>query len=333
VVITGASAGVGRATARKFAERGARIGLIARGDEGLRAAERDVNERGGVAVTVVADVADAEAVEHAAAVIEERLGPIDTWINNAMTSVFAPVKEMTADEYSRVTAVTYLGYVHGTLAALHRMLPRDHGTIVQVGSALAYRGIPLQSAYCAAKHAVQGFTESLRCELYHDHSNVWVTMVQMPALNTPQFLWVRNRLPKRPQPVPPIYQPEVAAQAVLWAAHHRRRELNVGLSTVLAVVGNNFIPGILDHYLGRVGYRSQQLDEPAPAHGPDNLWSPMDAGRHDFGAHGPFDSRARRSSAELWAATHPRLTSAAALGAAGMGCAVWRRLRRRRIAA
>jgi NAD(P)-dependent dehydrogenase (short-subunit alcohol dehydrogenase family) len=260
VVVTGASAGVGRATVRAFARRGCRIGLIARGEDGLEGARREVEEAGGQALICKTDVADAAGIEAAAAAIEERLGPIDIWVNNAMVSVFSPLKEMTVEEFRRVTEVTYLGYVYGTMAALKRMLPRDRGTIVQVGSALAYRGIPLQSAYCGAKHAIQGFTESVRCELLHDGSNVWITMVQMPALNTPQFDWVKSRLPNRAQPVPPIYQPEVAAEAIVWAAHHRRRELLVGSSTVRAVLGDKVAPGLLDRYLARTGYESQQTE-------------------------------------------------------------------------
>src|SRR5256714_2044050 len=235
VVITGASAGVGRATVRAFARQGADIGLLARGHDGLEGARRDVEAEGGRALTLTADVADAEQVEAAAERVERELGPIDVWVNNAMVSVFSPVKALKADEVKRVTEVTYLGVVYGTLAALRRMLPRDRGTIVQVGSALAYRGIPLQAAYCGAKHAIQGFTESLRCELLHDKSSVRVTMVQLPAMNTPQFDWVKSRLPREPQPVPQIYEPEIAAEAIVWAASHRRRELSVGITTLLAI--------------------------------------------------------------------------------------------------
>src|SRR5215212_6513550 len=258
VVVTGSSAGVGRATAVAFAKRGARVGLLARGRGGLKGARAEVESAGGKALLVPTDVSDAGAVERAARRIEEEFGPIDVWVNNAMTSVFSPVKEMTPDEFRRVTEVNYLGYVYGTLAALGRMLPRDRGSIVQVGSALAYRGIPLQSAYCASKHAIQGFMDSLRAELLHDGSNVRVTMVQMPALNTPQFGWVRSRLPHKAQPVPPIYQPEVAAEAILWAARHDRREVLVALPTVEAVLGNNLVPGLADRYLARTGYEGQQ---------------------------------------------------------------------------
>src|SRR5690348_16456315 len=260
VVITGASAGVGRATACEFARHGAWIGLIARGKDRLEAARREVEKLGGRAIAISCDVADAEAVEEAAEQVERELGPIDVWINNAMASVFSPVKEMEAEEYRRVTEVTYLGCVHGTLAALRRMLPRNRGRIIQVGSALAYRGIPLQSAYCAAKHAIQGFNDSLRAELLHDRSNVKLTMVQMPALNTPQFDWVKSRLPRKPQPVPPIFQPEVAAEAIVWAADHYRREWYVGGPTVLAIVGNKIAPSLGDWYLSRQGYDAQQYD-------------------------------------------------------------------------
>jgi short-subunit dehydrogenase len=233
--------------------------------------------------------------------VEENLGPIDVWINNAMTSVFSPVKEMTAEEFKRVTEVTYLGFVYGTLSALRRMLPRDRGVIVQVGSALAYRGIPLQAAYCGAKHAIQGFMDSLRCELLHDHSHVRVTMVQMPALNTPQFSWVKSRLPNKPQPVPPIYQPEVAAEAILWAADHDRPELYVGWPTVDAIVGNKIVPRLADEYLARTGYQSQQTNEPDDKNRRNNLWEPLPG---DHGAHGEFGERAHGYSFQLWLATH-----------------------------
>jgi NAD(P)-dependent dehydrogenase (short-subunit alcohol dehydrogenase family) len=316
VVVTGASAGVGRATAIAFARRGARVALLARGRAGLEGARRDVVNAGGVAFPLPVDVADADGIELAAAAIERELGPIDVWVNNAMTSVFSPVKEMSALEYRRVTEVTYLGVVHGTLAALRRMLPRDRGAIVQVGSALAYRGIPLQSAYCAAKHAVQGFCDSLRSELLHDKSGVTLTMVQMPALNTPQFDWVKSRLRRRAQPVPPIFQPEVAAEAIVRASLSGPREIKVGYSTVAAIVGNKVLPGFGDWYLARTGYESQQTAEPEDPGRPDNLWEPVDAAT-DFGAHGRFDATAHRSSVETWIATH-RGTAAAAAAA----CAV-----------
>src|SRR5216117_1147191 len=249
VVVTGASAGLGRAIARAFGARGAVVGLIARGKDGLAAAEREIRDGGGRALAIPADVSDAAAIQDAADQVEREAGPIDLWVNNAMVNVFSPVKEMRPEEYRRVTEVTYLGYVHGTLAALRHMLPRDRGTILQVSSALAFRAIPLQSAYCAAKHAIKGFTESLRTELLHDGSRVRVTMVHMPALNTPQFGWVKSRLPHKAQPVPPIFQPEVGARAVYWAAHHRRREVLVGWPTVQAVWGQKLIPGLLDRYL------------------------------------------------------------------------------------
>jgi short-subunit dehydrogenase len=296
VVITGASAGLGRATAREFGRRGARVGLIARGIDGLEAAKREIEESGGSALAIPADVADSTAVEAAAAAIENQLGPIDIWVNNAMTSVFSPVKEMLTEEFKRVTEVTYLGVVYGTLAALKRMLPRNRGTIVQVGSALAYRSIPLQSAYCAAKHAIRGFTDSLRCELIHDKSSVRITMVQMPALNTPQFRWVKSRLKHKAQPVPPIFQPEVGARAIYYAAHDERREIYVGWPTVEAIVSNKIAPKLLDRYLGRTGYASQQTSEPEDANRPDNLWAPV---KGDHGAHGVFDDRAHPRSYEL----------------------------------
>jgi NAD(P)-dependent dehydrogenase (short-subunit alcohol dehydrogenase family) len=318
VVITGASAGVGRATVRKFAANGYNIGLVARGEDGLEEAADDVRRAGGRPLVLTCDVADAEAVEAAAARAERELGPIDIWVNNAMASVFSPVMEMKAEEYRRVTEVTYLGYVYGTLAALRRMKPRNRGTIVQVGSALAYRSIPLQSAYCAAKHAIVGFTESLRCELIHDKSHVHVTMVHMPALNTPQFDWVLSRLDRRAQPVPPIYQPEIAAEAIYFAAHHRRRELWVGGPTVKAIVAEKIFPGLLDRILAKRGYSGQQTSEPTRPNRPNNLWNPVDAGgRGDFGAHGAFDDRASSWCLELEAAkARPKLQKAIAAGAA-----------------
>jgi short-subunit dehydrogenase len=301
VVITGASAGVGRAAVRAFARRGAHIGLLARGKDGLEGARRDAEKLGGKGLVLPTDVADAEQVERAATVIEEVFGPIDIWVNDAMVSVFSPVKEMTAEDYRRVTEVTYLGFIHGTLSALRRMLSRDRGTIVQVGSALAYRGIPLQSAYCAAKHAIQGFTESLRCELIHDKSNVKVTMVQMPGMNTPQFDWVKNRLPRKPQPVPPVYQPEIAAEAIYRAAHHYRREWYVGGSTAVVIPGNKVAPGVGDWYLGKTGVQSQMTDEPADPNAPNNLYEPLPG---DHGAHGRFDRMAHHFSLQWWADAH-----------------------------
>ena len=317
VVITGASAGVGRATARNFARHGARIALLARGTDGLEAAQREVQELGGTAIVSPVDVANPEQVEAAAARVEIDLGKIDIWINNAMASVFSPIKEMTPEEFRRVTEVTYLGYVYGTLAALKRMLPRDRGVIVQVGSALAYRGIPLQSAYCAAKHAVQGFCDSLRCELLHDNSGVRLTMVQLPALNTPQFGWVKSRLPRKAQPVPPIFQPEVAAEAIYFAAHNPRREFYVGAPSVAVISINKLAPGLLDYILARTGYDSQQYDGAEDPNRPNNLWQPVPG---DHGAHGAFHARARSWSPQLWTSEHRTLLALAAiaLGISGL---------------
>ncbi len=303
IVVTGASAGVGRAIVQAFAKRGAHIGLLARGQAGLEGTARDVETLGGKALLLPADVANAEQVELAAARAEEIFGPIDIWINAAMTSVFSPTMEMTSEDYKRVTEVTYLGFVYGTLAALRRMVPRDRGRIIQIGSALAYRGIPLQSAYCGSKHAIQGFTESVRSELMHDNSHVKISMVQLPAVNTPQFIWVKNRLPNKPQPVPPIYQPEVIADAVTYIADHYRRQLYVGMSTVIAIQANKFFPGLGDWYLGKTGYKSQQTNEPANPFARNNLWAPVDNER-DYEAHGTFDDRANNKSLQVWADTH-----------------------------
>ncbi len=322
VVVTGASAGIGRAVAQEFAKRGAHIGLLARGHDGLEGARKEVESLGGKALVLPADTSDPDQVEAAARAVEEEFGPIDIWVNDAMVSVYSPVKEMTPEEFRRVTEVTYLGYVHGTMSALKRMLPRDRGTIVQVGSALAYRSIPLQSAYCGAKHAVQGFTESLRSELIHDGSNVHITMVQMPSVNTPQFEWTRSRLPNKPQPVPPIYQPQVAARAVYWAAHHRRREIYVGAPAAVAIIGNKFAPGFGDWYLGKTGYKSAQTDQPTEPDRPDNLWNPVPG---DWGAHGPFDDRSYSFSPQLWATTHRSWLLLGGVAAAGI--AGWYRLR------
>jgi len=313
VAITGASSGVGRACAREFARRGACIGLIARGRDGLEAARREVEELGARALVFTLDVADAEAVEAAAAAIEEQLGPIDVWVNNAMLSVFSPIAELSAEEVRRVTEVTYLGYVHGTLSALRRMRPRNRGVIVQVGSALAFRAIPLQAAYCAAKHAIEGFTEALRCELLHDESNVRVTMVQLPALNTPHFSVVRTRLPRHPKPVPPIFQPELAARAIAFAAEHPRRELWVAGSTVRALLGNKLAPGLLDRYFARNGYAAQQTEKPVEPNRADNLAGQL---LGDRGAHGIFGGEAHARSLQLLAMTQRRLLTAGALAAA-----------------
>jgi len=315
VVITGASAGVGRAVARAFAREGAHIGLLARGRDGLEGARRDVEELGGRALVVPTDVADPVAVERAAEAVEQEFGPVDIWINNAMVSVFSPIREMKPEEYKRATEVTYLGTVYGTLAALKRMLPRDRGVIVQVGSALAYRGIPLQSAYCAAKHAVQGFHDSLRSELIHDKSSVRVTMVQLPAMNTPQFSWVKSRLPRKPQPVPPIYQPEVGAEAILFAARNDRREMYVGYPTVEAIIGDKIAPGFADKYLAENGYDAQQTDEPVEQDRRDNLWEPVPG---DHGAHGTFGDRSSASSPQLWASMNRNWLAVAGAGLAGL---------------
>lgn len=319
MVITGASAGVGRAAVRAFAARGAHIGLIARGTDGLEAARREVEEAGGRAVVLPCDVADAASVESAADQVERELGPIDVWVNNAMVSVFAPILEITPEEYRRVTDVTYLGYVHGTLSALRRMKPRDRGVIVQVGSALAYRSIPLQSAYCAAKHAVKGFTESLRCELLHDRSKIHVTEVHLPAVNTPQFGWSRAKLPMKPQPVPPIFQPELAAEAIVFASESRRRDFHVGWPVTKAIVGEKIAPGFADWYLSKFGYEGQQTDEPIEAGRRDNLFEPLPG---DAGAHGAFTDRARRRSL-AWTLnkTGPALLAAGAFAIAGLATA------------
>ena len=289
VVITGASAGVGRATARAFAKSGTSLGLIARGKDRLELAVQEAKALGVRAVAVSADVSDAAAVEAAAGEIERELGPIDVWVNNAMTTVYAPFAEIEPNEYRRATEVTYLGCVHGTMAALKRMEPRNKGTIVQVGSALSYRAIPLQSPYCGAKFAIRGFTDALRCELAHKRSRVHLTMVQMPALNTPQFDWGRNKLPRLPQPVPPIFQPEVAARAIVFAANARRREVWVGRSTIAAILINKLSPGLLDDYLARTGYKAQLSAKASPASRDDNLFEPVSG---PYGAHGRFDKRA-----------------------------------------
>lgn len=314
VVVTGASAGVGRATIRAFASEGARVGLIARDTEGLHVAAREANELGGKGLAVPADVADADQVEAAAARIENELGPIDVWINNAMTTVFAPVSETPPSEFKRATEVTYLGTVYGTMAALRRMLPRNAGRVIQVGSALAYRSIPLQAAYCGAKHAIAGFTDSLRTELIHDRKNIHLTMVQLPAMNTPQFTWCRSKMPNHPQPVPPIFQPEVAAERIVWASHHQRREVFVGAPTVIAIEANKFAPALADLYLGRTGFDSQQTAEPVSKDRPDNLFEPLPG---DFGAHGVFGQQAHDQAATTWLSQHKGTTTALAGAALG----------------
>ncbi len=324
VVITGASAGVGRAAVRAFAARGASIGLLARGIDGLEGARREVEQAGGRALVVPVDVSDAEAVEAAAAQVEQELGPIDIWVNNAMSTVFAPIHETTAEEFRRVTEVTYLGVVHGTLSALRRMRPRNRGIIVQVGSALAYRSIPLQAAYCASKHAIKGFTESLRVELKHDRIDIHVTEVHLPAINTPQFGWSRARMPRRPQPVPPIYQPEVAADAILLAVTDRRREVWAAWPVAEAILGERLAPAVADWYLARNGYESQQTEEPIEANRRDDLDAPVPG---DHGAHGTFDDRAKRSSLWLTASKHRGALLVSALGVAA--AAVFQRARSR----
>ncbi|GIH17392.1 hypothetical protein Raf01_55640 [Rugosimonospora africana] len=323
IVVTGASGGVGRAVARLFGARGDKVALLARGADGLDGAAEDVMAAGGTPLAIEVDVADYEAVDGAAAMIEEKLGPIDVWINDAFSSVFAPFTQITPAEFKRITEVTYLGYVYGTRAALDRMLPRDAGTIVQVGSALAYRGIPLQSAYCGAKHAIQGFNESLRCELLHDKSKVRVTMVQLPAVNTPQFDWVKSRLSNKAQPVPPIYQPEVVARGIAYAADHpRRREYWVGGSTAGTLLANAIAPGILDRYLARTGYSSQQDKPRHEADQPANLWHPVDdENGPDYGAHGRFDDRSTSRSVQLWASQHHGLVTAGIAGVAAAATA------------
>jgi short-subunit dehydrogenase len=309
VVITGATSGVGRATAVRFAREGARIGLLARGNDGLEGAAKEIETSGGTALPIDVDVVEADRVEAAAQAVEEQLGPINIWINSAMTTVFAETKDIPSDEFRRVMDVNYLGVVNGTLSAMRRMVPRDRGSIVQVGSALAYRSIPLQAAYCASKHAVQGFTESLRCELLHQQSKVRLSIVHLPGLNTPQFEHSKSRMPKKAQPVAPIYQPEVAAEGIYWAAHHRRYELWVGGSTAATILANRLAPRLLDRYLALTNYHAQQSDEPEDPSRPDNLWNPV---RGDPRAHGRFDRTAHGRSLQLWATTHRALTMAGA---------------------
>lgn len=330
VAVTGASGGVGRATAIEFGRGRARVALLARGAAGLAGAEAEVRAAGGHPFAVSVDVADADAVEAAVERIEQELGPIDIWVNAAFSSAFAPFSEISAAEYRRATEVSYLGFVYCTMAALKRMRTRDKGTIVQVGSALAYRGIPLQSAYCGAKHAIQGFNESLRCELLHESSGVRTTMVQLPALNTPQFSWLLSRLPKQAQPVPPIYQPEVAARAVVYAAFHpRRREWWVGRSTVKSMIGNAVVPGMLDHYLARTGFGGQQTSQPRDPSAPVNLWEAADESE-DFGSHGIFDDRAQSRSIQAMASRQRTKLLAGAFAGAAAATALWGAMRTRR---
>ncbi|MCE5267027.1 MAG: SDR family oxidoreductase [Planctomycetaceae bacterium] len=326
IVVTGAAAGVGRAVVRAFAKPGRAIALLARDTEGLRNARREVEERGAAVLAIPLDIADSTQVEQAAERIENELGPIDIWVNDAMTTIFARFVDITPEEYRRATEVTYLGTVYGTMAALKRMYPRNRGTIVQVGSALSYRAIPLQSPYCGAKFAIRGFTDSIRSELIHDRRNIHITMVHLPAVNTPQFSWCRTRLPRHPEPVPPIYQPEVVARAIVHAAYHHRREWHVGLSTLLAIYGNKLLPGLLDRYLaGRRAWEGQETSQPVPAHRPDNLFRPLPG---DFGAHGVFDNRSRTSSIAWWLSAHRGkiLTGVATLAGTIAGVALKRTL-------
>ncbi len=319
VVITGAGAGVGRATVRQFAKNGARLGLIGRDQARLEHAANEVRDLGSEAVIALADVADADQVEAAAVRIEAALGPIDIWINNAMATIYSPFHDIAAKDYKRATEVTYLGAVYGTMAALKRMRANDNGVIIQVGSALAYRSIPLQAPYCGAKFAIRGFTDALRSELLHDRSKIRITMVHMPALNTPQFDWGKNQMPTRPQPVPPIFEPEMAAKAIFWASHHKRREVYVGWSTWKVIWANKLIPGFIDRYLARTGYEGQQSGEPADPSNPNNLWQPVEG---DFAAHGRFDKCAKPGTAQLWLTLYREPVTLALLAAGLWAC--WR---------
>jgi NAD(P)-dependent dehydrogenase (short-subunit alcohol dehydrogenase family) len=308
---------------QEFARQGASVGLIARGRKRLEAARREVEERGGKALALPADVADARAIDDAAERVERELGPIDIWVNDAMTTIFAPVDQITPEEFKRTTEVTYLGFVYGTMSALKRMKPRNRGAIVQVGSALAYRSIPLQSAYCGAKHAMVGFTDSLRSELIHEGSHIHLSVVNLPAMNTPQFSWCRTRLPRQPQPVPPIFQPEVAARAIVWAASHRRREVFVGWPTVKAIYGQDVVPGYADRYLAEHAWDAQETSAPLPEHRPDNLFEPVD---QDFAAHGIFDDRARTFSLQSWLDLNREMVlEGGALAAACLAAFLWKR--------
>jgi len=322
VVVTGASSGIGRAIARAFGAAGAKVGLIARTTEALEHAASEIREAGSEALVLPLDVSDAKKMSAAARAVVDRFGRIDTWVNDAMVSVFSPVHRTTADEYRRVTEVNYLGTVHGTLAALEHMREQGEGVILQIGSALVYRSIPLQSAYCASKAAIRGFTDSLRCELHHEKSRIRVCMLQLPAVNTPQFDVVRTRLPRKPKPVPPIFQPEVIAKAALYAAQHPSREFWVGGSAVKAIVGQRVIPGLLDRYLGRVGYDAQQTEEPIERYRPDNVFTPLPG---DRGAHGRFDGESRDFSFEVWARVRRGLIAGAvATAALALGVQAWR---------
>lgn len=326
VLITGASGGVGRATAWEFAKQGAKLALIARDHKQLEATKREVEQLGGKAITIIADVADSEQVELAAAETEQELGPIDVWVNNAMNSVFAPFVEISAPEYKRVTEVTYLGQIYGAMAALKRMRPRNRGSIVFVGSALAYRGIPLQSAYCGAKHGIEGFYDSLRCELEHENSQIKTCMVQLPALNTTQFGWVLSKLPNKPRPMGKVYQPEVAARAIVFAAAHNRRSLMVGYPTFKAIIGNKIAPWYADRVLAATGFAGQQTNEPADANRKNNVWEPVD---EDRGAYGEFAGIAKKRSFTLWADMNRNLVRTIA-GASVLACIWLLRSRRKR---
>ena len=315
IVVTGASAGVGRAVALEFARQGADVALLARGRERLDSAAYEIRRLGRRALPICVDVADAKAVDEAAEQVERELGPIDVWVNDAMVTIFAPVHDIAPEEFRRVTEVTYLGQVHGTLAALKRMRPRDRGTIVQVGSALSYRAIPLQSAYCAAKFAVRGFTDSLRCELIHDGSGIRLTMVQLPAVNTPQFDWARSRMSRKAQPLPPIYQPEAIAREIVRAAHEAPRELWIGMPTLKAIAGSVVAPHLGDELVAKEGYSGQLTDEPRNPDAPDNLFAPPPG---DAAAHGRFDAQA---TADVTGFDPHWLRAAALLGIAALGLA------------
>ena len=325
VVVTGASAGVGRAVAREFGGRGCRVGLLARGRDRLEAAKKEIEESGGKAIILPADVANPEEVEAAAERIEQELGPIDVWVNDAMTTIFAPFHQITAAEFKRATEVTYLGCVYGTMSALKRMRTRNRGTIVQVGSALAYRSIPLQSPYCGAKHAIVGFTDSIRSELIHQQSDIHITVVHLPAMNTPQFSWCRTRLPRHPQPVPPIFQPEVAARAIVWASSHRRREVYVAWPTVKAIYGQEIVPGYADRYLAKFAYSGQETEEPVSPDRPDNLFEPA---AEPYAAHGIFGDRASNFSGLTWLDLHRGAVALGVTAVAAVALGLMRGLRR-----
>jgi short-subunit dehydrogenase len=317
VVITGAGAGVGRATTQRFAKSGARLGLIGRDQARLQQAASEVRDLGGEAVIGIADVADAAQVEAAAQLVEAAFGRIDIWINNAMSTIYSPFHLISAEDYKRATEVTYLGAVYGTMAALRRMRAKDRGIIIQVGSALAYRAIPLQSPYCGAKFAMRGFTDALRSELLHDRSKIRISMVHLPALNTPQFDWGKNQMPMRPKPVPPIFEPEMAAEAIFWASLHKRREVYVGLPTWKTIWVNKLIPGYIDRYLARTGYEGQQSNQPADPSSPNNLWRPVSG---DFATHGRFDKCAKPGTVQLWVTLYREPIAISVLAACLWAC-------------